>query len=278
MAPAPGAGHDGGVISLRAGRLEADVAPEAGMVVASLRHDGVELLGVRGGLDAYREHGSTFGVPLLYPFANRLSDERCPLVDARGARRDENGLPIHGLPVARGPWRVEEASAARVRGALDWDEAAFAPPHRVVVVHALDERGLTVTTRVEGEGVPVAFGWHPYLAVDRAATEVEIPALRRHALDGRGLPTGEVEEAPAFAGPLGDRTFDDLYEAPPGARFRAGAVTVVFGTGARWAQVFAPASEPVIAFEPMTAPTNALVSGEGLERSPAELRFRIAVA
>lgn len=266
------------MLTLRAGQLEADVVPETGMVVASLRHRGEELLGLRGGLDAYRERGSTFGVPLLYPFANRLSEERCPRIDASAARRDgATGLPIHGLPAARGPWRVVDASPQAVRAVLDWDDPAFPPPHRVEVTHALDAEGLTVTTRVEGDGVPVAFGWHPYLAIDRAATEVAVPATRRHLLDARGLPTGAVEDVAPFASVLRDRTYDDLLDTPA-EPFRAGRVAVTFLEGAPLAQVFAPADEPVIAFEPMTAPTDALVTGDGLGRSPFTQRFRIGLA
>ncbi len=265
------------MVTLRAGRLEADVAPEAGMVVASLRLDGEELLGVRGGLAAYRDRGATFGVPLLYPFANRLSQDRGARIDARAARRDEHGLPIHGLPATRGPWRIAEEGPDHVRGVLDWDDPAFPPAHRVEVTHALDAGGLRTTTRVEGDGVPVAFGWHPYVAIDRATTPVELPAMRRLELDARGLPTGATHDVPAFAGPLGDRTFDDLF-ATPAEPFRAGRVEVVFEAGAPYTQVFAPATEQVIAIEPMTAPTNALITGEGLQAAPFEQRLRIGVA
>jgi hypothetical protein len=125
--------------------------------------------------------------------------------------------------------------------------------------------------------VPVAFGWHPYLAIDRASTPVRIPAMRRHLLDERGLPSGATRDEPAFAGPLGDRTYDDLFEAPA-EPLRAGEVEVRFGQGVRWAQVFAPEGEELIAFEPMAAPTNALVSGDGLQRSPYTLGFEIALA
>lgn len=265
----------GRMLTLRAGQLEADVVPEAGMVVASLRWRGEELLGLRQGLAAYMDSGATFGVPLLYPFANRLSQVVGPRIDASAARRDPSGLPIHGLPAARGRWRVEDDTPETVLGTLAWDDPAFAPAHHVEVTHALDAGGLTVTTRVLGEDVPVAFGWHPYLAVDRASTPIEVPALRRHLLDEHGLPTGETEPAAAWSGALGERALDDLYEAPEGLRVRAGRVAIAFLAGAPWAQLFAPPGQGLLAVEPMTAPTNALVSGEGLGASPYEQRFRI---
>ena len=95
-------------VVLRAGDLEATWVPAAGMVGASLRHRGDELLGQRGGLAAYVERGSTFGIPLLHPWANRLGAGRFGVagrevhLPARAApvRRDEHGLPIHGLLAA----------------------------------------------------------------------------------------------------------------------------------------------------------------------------------
>src|SRR4051812_18838206 len=53
--------------------IEATFAPGVGMVGCSLRHDGDELLGQRGGLARYEAAGSTFGIPLLHPWANRLA-------------------------------------------------------------------------------------------------------------------------------------------------------------------------------------------------------------
>ena len=53
--------------------LTATFVPTAGMVCTSLSDDGLELLGQRRGLDAYLSHGKTMGIPILYPWANRLS-------------------------------------------------------------------------------------------------------------------------------------------------------------------------------------------------------------
>ena len=53
--------------------LSAVYIPGAGMLATSLSDGGIELLGQRRGLDAYVSAGKTMGVPLLYPWANRLS-------------------------------------------------------------------------------------------------------------------------------------------------------------------------------------------------------------
>jgi galactose mutarotase-like enzyme len=72
---------------------------------------------------------------------------------------------------------------------------------------------------------------------------------------------------------LEDRVLDDAYAGvAPGARFAlAGGgrrITVSMGRGFPVAQVYAPADEAVVCFEPMTAPVDALVSGDGLALVP----------
>jgi aldose 1-epimerase len=47
-----------------------------------------------------------------------------------------------------------------------------------------------------------------------------------------------------------------------------------FLEGYPYAQIYAPKGENYVAFEPMTAPTNALVSGEGLRLVEPNGRFR----
>ena len=96
-------------------------------------------------------------------------------------------------------------------------------------------------------------------------------------LDHLMLPTGETVMAHVADGPLGARTFDDAFLAPAG-----GAPFVLAGGGRRKSHlrrglsvrpVFAPEIGGVIAFEPMTAPTNALASGVDLPVVPAGERF-----
>jgi galactose mutarotase-like enzyme len=271
-----------------AGGLEAAFVPSAGMVGCSLRHRGEELLGRRGGLAAYVAERKTMGIPLLYPWANRLSAWRCVVagreivIDPRATplRQDANGLPMHGLLSAATGWRVERHAATEDGGVLtarfdfSADEvlmAAFPFPHELVLEATVSGPALRLATTVHASGdgpMPIAFGFHPYLrlgGVERDAWSVEIPVRERLRLDPAMLPTGEREPVRIASGPLGGRTFDDAYAAPPG-----GAAFVLEGGGRRielafeagypYAQVFAPADDAVIAFEPMTAPANALVT------------------
>jgi aldose 1-epimerase len=271
------------------GGLEAAFVPGAGMVGCSLRHPGRELLGQRGGLAAYVADRKTLGIPLLYPWANRLSAWRFPLAGREVAidpaatplRRDSKGLPMHGIMSAAKGWRVERHEATGDGGVLtsrfdfsadDALMAAFPFPHELVLEATLSGPTLRLVTTVHASGdapVPIAFGFHPYLRLPGVAREewsVEIPVRERLRLDPAMLPTGEREPVTVAPGPLGSRTFDDAYVAPPGGAAFAlegggRRIELAFETGYPFAQVFAPAGDDVIAFEPMTAPTNALVDG-----------------
>lgn len=249
--------------------------PAVGMIGTSFVVDGVEVLGQRGGLEKYRRTGSTFGIPLLHPWANRLDrDIESPVV-----RRDPNGLPIHGVLAASPHWEVvrEEPLTAELDfGARPEYLEVFPYPHVLEVEVARGSRAQTVTTRVRPTGdvaVPIAFGWHPYLqlpGVPRAQWDMVLPVRERLVLDERMIPTGQIDPV-EYPQPLrlGDRNFDDGYAGvADGARFAVAGggrtVEVVFEHGYPYAQVFAPPDQELICFEPMTAPTNALESGDGL--------------
>lgn len=270
---------------LRAGELEATFHPEVGMVGSSLRHRGDELLAQRGGLEKYAETGSTFGIPLLHPWANRLAGwsygdveldrERSPI------RVDEHDLPIHGLLAAARDWIVTDRRDGGFTASFAFDRPklllAFPFPHDLEIAVTLTGAELTVQTSIRATGVipvPVSFGYHPYLTLPGVAREdfhVELPVTSRAVLDDQGIPTGAADPVDFEPGPLGEQTFDDMFEdVAPGATFALEGggrrVEVVFEDGYPVAQVFAPKGKPFIAFEPMTAPTNALLSGDGLRR------------
>lgn len=270
--------------------LAATFVPGAGMLGVSLTDGGEELLGQRHGLDSYVHKARTMGLPLLHPWANRLSRDSFEVagvaVELRdgeaGLHRDGNGLAIHGLMAGVEGWVIEPADpdADAVIARFDFGAhpellASFPFPHTLRLELALRERTLRVTTTLTATGVfavPVAYGFHPYLHLPDAPREqwqVELPALDRLELDARGLPTGVAQPRPASSEPLGDRALDDAFGGvAENAVFAVAAgdrrVEVRFEQGFPAAQVFAPPSEPVICFEPMTAPTNALVSRDGL--------------
>lgn len=284
--------------------VTAEFVPEAGMIGTSLRDAGVELLGQRRGLDAYVTAGKTMGIPILYPWANRLGANTYTAEGVtttltpgqNGVRADPNGLPIHGVLAGHPGWRVTAESADELTAELDFAAdprllASFPYPHVLTVAVRLAERTLTVRTTVTATGdraVPLCFGFHPYLRlpdVARGEWVIETPPLQHLALDDLGLPTGTSEPAPARAEPLGDKAFDDAYdEVPDGAVFAVSGggrrLEVRFDRGYPATQIFAPTAEAIVCFEPMTAPTDALRrGGYRLARpgEPALTQFSIRV-
>jgi galactose mutarotase-like enzyme len=280
-------------LSVPSAGLSATFVPAAGMVCCSLVHDGDELLAQNRGLQAYAAAGKTMGIPLLHPWANRLGAwsyralERT--VDLRPLEpslpEDEHALPIHG--VLPGRWRVVSAtaaaSAARLTAELDAGRGspayeAFPFAHRMRIDAEVGAGTLRVrTTLVPDDGpVPVAFGFHPYLAPggERERWWIRLPVRRRIALDGRAIPTGASEPVEPYEGLLDGRHYDDgfdrLAEAPVFAVEGGGRrIEVAYEAGYPVAQVFAPPGRAFICFEPMTAPANALVAGGFATATPA---------
>lgn len=268
--------------------------PDAGMIGASLTDSGVQLLGQRSGLDAYISDAKTMGIPILYPWANRLgantyTAEGQTVTVTPGCNRvrpDPNGLPMHGVLAAYSGWRAITESANELAAEADFGAdpellASFPFPHRLAMTVRLLDRILTVRTTVTPTAdiaVPLCFGFHPYLQlsdVPRGEWIIETPPLRHLALDQRSLPTGETSDQPASADPLGDKVFDDGYDqVADGAVFAVSGggrrIEVHFEQGYPAAQIFAPPGEDVVCFEPMTAPTDALRRGGYRSAQPGE--------
>lgn len=282
-------GHAGVALTSPKGDVRVCVLPALAMLIPSIEHAGTELLGQRAGVRAYADRGSTMGIPLLYPWANRIAgleyaaagrttrlDPASPLLRLDGA-----GLPIHGLRTAGRGWRVcgrrSDAAGAAIESVLDAAAdpgimAAFPFPHQIRVGVELKGAELAIDVAIHAGAdapVPVALGFHPYLrlpGVPRPEWRVRLPVVRHASLDARGLPTGASDAVAPTDGALGRRTYDDLFTelAPPRAFTLAGGgrtLTLTMETGFPVAQVFAPADDAVIAFEPMTAPVNALAQG-----------------
>jgi len=273
--------------TLHAGELEAVFLPGQGMLGASLRHRNVELLRRIEDLQAAAAKGSTAGIPLLHPWANRLSgcrynaagrvvnlDPSSPLLHL-----DDNGLPMHGVPWSQLAWTVAEATQETLSARLEWTSRElleiFPFRHRLEITATLLPDGLLMETalRASSDGpIPVSFGFHPYFGLSdlpRAQWRLKLPAMRKLVLDHRGIPTSEEEAFDGYDAELGEGSFDDCFALcdSSASLSLSGAgrrITVEFLEGFGYAQVFAPKGKDYVALEPMTAPTNALTSGRGL--------------
>lgn len=297
--------NDSSARSIASGDLEAIFIPSRGMLGASFRHRGEELLRRIEDLDTAAAKGSTAGIPFLYPWANRLAGLRYS-VDGREVvlntsspilHFDDNGLPIHGVPWALLAWDVIESKPNSLSARLDWGRndliAIFPFRHRIEMKITINPDELIVeTTVVAGsEGpVPVSFGFHPYFGlpgIRREEWQLQLPKMRRLKLDSHGIPTSQDESFDGFDSQLDQLSFDDGFavigERPSFSLAGGGRrIVVEWIAGYKYAQIFAPKAKDYVALEPMTAPTNALISGHGLRFvQPGEhftATFRIHVA
>jgi aldose 1-epimerase len=273
--------------------LKATFVPGAGMLCSSLRHRGEELLAQNAGVESYAREGKTMGIPLLYPWANRLAGFQYELAgrtvqvphDTTRIALDQNGLPIHGVIGGRLEWemtREPPADSRSLTARLQWSEdepelfEVFPFRHDLVFRARLEGGRLEIELTVHACGtdpVPQAYGFHPYLVLPGARRErwlIELPAMRPLELDAHQIPLRAGQAQPSRRFELAGLEFDDGYDqlATP-ARFSAAAagrrIELEFHAGYPCAQVFAPRTGQFICFEPMAAQTNALASGAGLK-------------
>jgi aldose 1-epimerase len=290
--------HDPSGRWIASGELSALFLPRHGMLGASLRFRGLELLRRLENLETAAEKGSTAGIPLLYPWANRLESlaystaaknvelpETSPLLHF-----DDHGLAIHGVPWALLVWELLQSSSNSLVARLDWHRpdllAIFPFPHRVEMTATILPNSLRIETVVIAldDPVPVSFGFHPYFGlpkIPRSEWQLNMPTMRRLRVNANGIPSGIEEPFSASDAPFGDSVFDDGFALPGrSASFSiAGAglkIVVEFLEGFNYAQIFAPKGKEFIAIEPMTAPTNALTSGRGLTVIQPRGKFRAA--
>ena len=256
------------------------------MIGVSLTDSGVELLGQRRGLDAYVANGKTMGIPILYPWANRLGANTytaegttVTLTPGRhGVRADPNGLPIHGVLAAYPRWRVTAESADELTVELDFGAdpellASFPFPHLLAVTVRLADPSLDGAHRGNPDwrsGGAAVFRFPPVSSAARFVAGGVDHRRPRHsgscASTGGDCPPARRRRQPAMTEPLGDKAFDDGYdEVADGAVFAVSGggrrIEVHFDEGYPAAQIFAPPGEDVVCFEPMTAPTDALRRG-----------------
>jgi aldose 1-epimerase len=269
------------------------------MLGASLRHRGAQVLRRVSDLQTAAAKGSTAGIALLHPWANRLDGIRycaagreVPLdTSSPMLHFDEHGLPMHGVPWSRLAWELIDSKPDRLSARLQWNRKelldVFPFPHRIELTATLCPEALTVETTLSAgaEGpVPVSFGFHPYFGVPdlpRAKWRLGLPAMHRLHLDERGIPSGGEEPWDRFDAEIGERSFDAgfaLLEACPSFSLTGAGrrITVEFLAGYPYAQIFAPNAQEFVAIEPMTAPTSALTSGRGLRLIAARERFEAA--
>ena len=292
-------------ITLRAGKYEASVLPDAAMLCASLQFLGDEYVAWPRPIEEFRA-GRATAIPLLHPWANRLGGERYEAagtsvsLDGLTLPHDPNGLPIHGN-LFGAPFEVKLSNDTRVVGTLDYGALpdklrAFPFPHIVTVdVRLHPTRGLNIVTQIDATSdspVPISFGWHPFVQLPnapRAEWELRWPECEHVEVDARIIPTGKRTPQAAQREAIADRTFDDHYALGADRTFaisggsgkKKRTLTLQFDPAYPFAQLFVPPDRELVAIEPMTAEIDALGHGTAPLAQPGQrflAAFNLAVS
>ena len=265
-------------------------------VGGGLRSYAVDGRAVVDGYDADRMADGARGQTLA-PWPNRVKDgvwtwkgEKQQLSLTEPAQHNA----IHGLVRWLG-WALVDRSDSEVTLAVtSYPQPGFPWPVRVGITYALDESsGLTVTTRITNLGdseAPVACGSHPYLTVGTPTVDdatLQVPADTWLPTGEQQIPLGRqpVDGTPydfRSPRPIGDTQIDyaytDLQRDDDGrCRLRlsspaGSAATFWVDQAYPFLEVFTGDALPDesrrregLGVEPMSAPPNALASGESLQ-------------
>ena len=153
---------------------------------------------------------SGHGIPILFPFPNRIRDGRFCwkdtdyLISGDVAEHDGNGNAIHGFCLDR-PWRLIASSKNTARA--EFQLSVDAPDRlecwpcdaRIEICYRIDETGLVAEILIENPSreleLPWGLGTHPYFKLpiepggDPAGCLVQVPATNQWELIDC-LPTG----------------------------------------------------------------------------------------
>jgi aldose 1-epimerase len=165
-------------------------------------------------LDDIRGRMGLNGVPLLWPYANRLDEQAFYANGQRYAfdpglnNTGRGAIPIHGFLTGADAWKVVEAKAdaksAWATMTLDFFRIPrymkqFPFAHTLTMTYRVQDGALEVHTRIDSlssEPMPVAIGFHPYFQLTDSPREewrLSVAAKTHWLLDSNTLPTGETE-------------------------------------------------------------------------------------
>jgi len=250
----------------------------------------LDVLDAEPGFEAGGCRPSKSGIPLLFPYPNRIRAGRYTW-DGRSYELtevlvDDFGNAIHGLTLDRA-WRVvasgESFAVGRFQLSVDAPERAALWPADFVIDVRYEVAGPVLRSEIrianpDTRSLPWGFGTHSYFRVPLAPTSrrsaclVQVPAAERWELS-QSLPTGvrravRPEEDLREGEPLGERQFDDVLT---GVEVGQGGVTSVLmdpeaglqltqRTSADFRElvVFTPPHGRSICMEPYTCVTDAI--------------------
>jgi aldose 1-epimerase len=259
---------------IEADRAVAEIAPALGNNCFAFRTSAPILEEVS--FDDFRKKPTSYGIPILFPFPNRIRDGK---FNFEGAEYTVDP-PRHGF-VRDKAWQVVDSGASDAEGAwiesrfdaADYAEqilAQFPALFTLDVLYRLKDGRLEMETIARNTGdatIPIGFGTHPYFQHPQPST-IQVPAGKRWEL-ADNLPTGNLIDVAGDYDLRAERstdglTLDDIYtdvsaEADGMARCYLNQTVVEFDP-VQFPQIVVftpPAPRRAICIEPNSCPTDA---------------------
>ena len=251
----PGMSNDW--LTLRAGNLQLELAPEVGGSIARFRFGDQDLL--RPAAHGANDPGAMASFPLV-PFSNRVRGGNF-LCDGRRITLSPNlpgdPSPLHGQGW-RHAWQIDAASESAAALSFLHEPGEWPWRYETRQQFALDDRGLAITLscrNLSPERMPCALALHPYFPCD-GATRLETGVTDVWLIDDQVLPTQRVPATGRFVpsnGAVCGRGLDHGYEG------WSGEAIIDWGRGARLRmtapcprfQLYAPAAGGLFVAEPV---------------------------
>lgn len=261
------------LLSLRAGRLEVDLAPRAGGSIARFSVDGRHDVLRRPPADTLAEatatsRGNAMACYPLLPFSNRIAGGRFRF-DGQEIVLQRNwpgvGHPMHGDGWATA-WQVERQEPRSAEIAYDHEatsDGGWPFAYRARQSFRLDEDRLTVRLSLENRearAVPAGIGLHPFFVRDQA-TDLQCRTRSVWLADAEVLPTARVAVPAGWdfgAGRrVGEVALDNCFEGWDGsARIawpdRGLALEMSASEALRTLVIFTPPQRPFFCVEPVS--------------------------
>jgi len=233
------------------------------------------------------------GIPLLWPYANRLDEQAFYAngtkytFDTGLGNTGGGAIPIHGYVQNARDWKVVEAKAdatgAWITSTLDFYRdpkymKQFPFAHTLTITYRVSEGALEVRTTIDNmsrEPMPVSLGFHPYFQLTdstRADWTISVGARTHWKLAPTKIPTGETEPIEALipnpaSNPLEGLDLDDVVsDLEPDARDRATVsvkgkrqqIDVTVDQHFKAFVLYSPHGRDFFAIEPMAGITDAM--------------------
>jgi aldose 1-epimerase len=165
-------------------------------------------------LDDIRARMGLNGIPLLWPYANRL-DEQAFYANGQKYAFDpglgntgRGAIPIHGFMTGATAWKLVETKADAKSAWVTMKHEFFRNPrymaqfpfaHTLTMTYRVQDGALEVRTRIDSlsdQPMPVTIGFHPYFQLtdsNREEWRLSVAAKTHWLLDANTLPTGETQ-------------------------------------------------------------------------------------